>query len=69
MFPWMQFAINPCDTLQYTKVELQGIVMPEGAPLMLDGSRFVPNDLALFSEFRAEGATVAKVANVIVVPG
>ena len=65
MFPWMQFSINPCDVLQYTKVELQGIVMPEGAPLVLDGSRFVPQDLGLFSEIRARGGTVAMVANVI----
>ena len=65
MFPWMQFAINPCDVLQYTKVELQGIVMPEGPPLMLDGSRFVPKDLGLFSEVRAEQGTVASVANVV----
>jgi hypothetical protein len=65
MFPWMQFAINPCDVLQYTKVELQGIVMPEGAPLMLDGSRFVPEDLGLFSDIRASGGTIAKVANII----
>jgi hypothetical protein len=69
MFPWMQFAINPCDVLKYTKVELQGIVMPEGAPLMLDGSRFVPKDLGLFSEIRAQGGTVASVANVIEAPG
>lgn len=65
IFPWMQFAINPCDVLQYTKVELQGIVMPEGVPLMLDGSRFVPKDLGLFTEIRAQGGTVALVANVI----
>ena len=69
MFPWMQFAINPCDVLQHTKAELQGIVMPEGAPLMLDGSRFVPKDLGLFSEIRARGGTVAMVANVIEAPG
>lgn len=65
MFPWMQFAINPCDVLQYTKVELQGIVMPTGAPRMLDGSRFLPKDLGLFSEVRAQGGTEAKVANII----
>jgi hypothetical protein len=65
MFPWMQFAINPCDVLQYTKVELQGIVMPTGAPRMLDGSRFLPKDLGLFSEIRAQGGTEAKVANII----
>ncbi|MGA2378783.1 MAG: hypothetical protein ABSG85_05695, partial [Spirochaetia bacterium] len=39
MFPWMQFAFNPCDVLQFTKVELPGIVMPEGPPRLLDGSR------------------------------
>ena len=69
MFPWMQFAVNPCDVLQYSKVELQGIVMPEGAPLMLDGSRFVPKDLGLFSEIRTHGGTIATVANVIKVTG
>jgi hypothetical protein len=69
MFPWMQFAINPCDVLQYTKVELQGIVMPEGAPLMQDGSPFVSKDLGLFSEIRAQEGTVATVANVIEAPG
>lgn len=69
MFPWMQFAINPCEVLKNTKVELQGIVMPEGAPLILDGSRFVPKNLGLFSEFRAQGrTTVAAVANVVKVP-
>lgn len=65
MFPWMQFAINPCDVLQFTKVELQGIVMPSGAPRMLDGSSFLPKNLGLFSEIRAEGGTEAKVANVV----
>jgi hypothetical protein len=69
MFPWMQFAINPCDVLQQTKAEIQGIVMPEGAPLILDGSRFVPKDLGLFSEIRSEGGTAAMVANVIEATG
>ena len=68
MFPWMQFAINPCEVLKNTKVELQGIVMPEGPPLMLDGSRFVPKNLGLFSDLRSQGGTVAAVANVIEVP-
>ncbi len=63
MFPWMQFAINPCEVLRNTKVELQGIVMPDGAPLVLDGSRFVPRNLGFFSEFRASGGTVASVSN------
>ena len=69
MFPWMQFAINPCDVLKYTKVELQGLVMLENAPLMLDGSRFIPEDLGLFTEIRSQGGTVASVANVIEVAG
>jgi len=69
MSPWVQFAINPCDILQYTKVELQGIVMPEGAPHMLDGSLFVPEELGLFSEVIAEGGTWARVANIIEAPG
>lgn len=69
MFPLMQFAINPCDVLQYTKVELQGIVMPQGAPRMLDGSRFVPPELGLFSEVRVQGGTVARVANIVEAPG
>jgi hypothetical protein len=54
--------------LQYTKVKLQGIVMPKGAPLMLDGFRFVPKALGLFSEIRAYGGTIARVANVIEAP-
>jgi hypothetical protein len=65
MFPWMQFAINPCDVLQDTKVELQGIVMPEGPPRLLDGSRFLPKDLGLFTPFRASGGTTGQVANVV----
>jgi Xaa-Pro aminopeptidase len=69
MFPLMQFAINPCDVLQYTKVELQGIVMPQGAPRMLDGSRFVPPELGLFSEVRVRGGTVARVANIVEAQG
>ena len=69
MFPWMQFAINPCDVLHYTKVELQGVVMSEGPPLMLDGSRFLPKNLDLFSEVRAGGGTVSKVANIVEAAG
>jgi len=65
MFQWMQFAINPCDVLHFTKVELQGVVTPEGAPVILDGSRFVPKNLELFSEIHAKAGTVAAVANVV----
>jgi hypothetical protein len=69
MFPWMQFAINPCDVLQLTKVELQGVVMPQGPPRMLDGSRFLPKDRGLFTALRASGGAAAQVANVVVAPG
>jgi hypothetical protein len=69
LHPWIQFAINPCDVLQYTKVELQGIIMPEGPPRMLDGSIFVPSVLGLFSEVRAGERTIARVANVVEAPG
>jgi len=69
MFPWMQFAINPCETFYDTKVELQGIVMPEGTPHMLDGSRFVPKNLGLFTEIRARGGTAAMVANIVTATG
>jgi hypothetical protein len=69
MFPWMQFAVNPCDVLQFTKVELQGIVMPEGPPQLLDGSRFIPKDLGLFASLRASGGATAEVANVVEAPG
>ncbi|MFW5997001.1 MAG: ribose 5-phosphate isomerase B, partial [Lentisphaeria bacterium] len=35
--PWTQFAINPVEPLTDSKVELQGVVMPDGKPpLMLD---------------------------------
>ena len=69
ILPWIQFAINPCDTMQLTKVELQGVVMPEGAPRMLDGSLFVPPELELFSEIRVEGGTTTRVANIITAGG
>jgi Xaa-Pro aminopeptidase len=68
MAPWTQFAINPCDVIQYTKVELQGIVMPQGAPRMLDGSRFIPADLGLFTALSAEGGAKANVENLLEVP-
>jgi hypothetical protein len=69
MFPWMQFAVNPCDVLQCTKVEVQGVVMPEGPPRLLDGSRFLPKELGLFSAFRSSGGTEAEIANVVEAPG
>ena len=65
MFPWMQFAINPVETLFNTKVELQGVVLPDGAPHMLDISSFTPPDLMSFSEIVSSGGTRAKVADIL----
>lgn len=65
MFPWMQFAINPVEVLHLTKAEVQGIVMPEGAPEVLDASTFTPPDLLSYREVRTEGGAVGKVANLI----
>jgi|GEM_PF-761419 len=36
LYPWAQFAVNPVDCLTYSKYELQGIILPEGPPLILD---------------------------------
>ena len=69
MLPWIQFAINPADALQCTKVELQGIVMPEGPPRILDGSSFVPSSLGLFSDVKSKAGTSAMVANIIEASG
>jgi hypothetical protein len=65
MFPWMQFAINPVETRFSTKVELQGIVQPEGAPHMLDASRFTPPDLMTFSDVVSVHGTRAKVPDIL----
>jgi Xaa-Pro aminopeptidase len=66
--PWTQFAINPCDVIQYTKVELQGIVTPNGPPRMLDGSLFIPATLGLFSELHAVEGAKANIENLLEVP-
>ena len=65
VFPWMQFAINPVEVLFNTKVEAQGIVLPEGAPHMLDGSLFTPPELMSFREVVSVNGTRAKIAEVI----
>lgn len=65
MFPWMQFAINPVEVLYNTKIELQGIVPPDGAPLILDGSLQVPPDQLGFTRLTASGGATAMVANIV----
>jgi Xaa-Pro aminopeptidase len=65
MFPWMQFAINPVEPRHSTKVELQGIVMPDGPPHSLDASRFTPSRLLSFTEIVSANGTQAKVADIL----
>jgi hypothetical protein len=65
MFPWMQFAVNPVGALHSAKVELQGVVLPEGAPLILDGSSQVPSTRLSFSRLTASGGATGMVADVI----
>jgi hypothetical protein len=65
MLPWTQFAINPVEALADTKVELQGVVMPEGAPLVLDCSARVPKGSMSFSQVTAAAGTRAMVADII----
>lgn len=36
ILPYAQFAVNPVDALEYLKFELQGVTLPEGAPMILD---------------------------------
>jgi len=65
MFPWMQFAINPVETIANTKVEVQGVVTPGGAPFMLDCSTQVSKRLLSFTEVTAQGGTRGKVPDII----
>jgi Xaa-Pro aminopeptidase len=65
MFPWMQFAINPVETRFLTKVEVQGIVQPEGPPHIPDIARFTPPGILGFREVSASGGTHGKVAEIL----
>jgi len=39
-----QFAVNPVDTLEFLKFELQGVVLPEGAPALIDEFSWCPDE-------------------------
>jgi hypothetical protein len=65
VFPWMQFAVNPVEVLFNAKVELQGLVLPEGPPLILDGSARVEAERLGFSRLTGSGGTSGLVADVI----
>ena len=65
MFPWMQFAVNPLETRFLTKVEIQGIVQPDGPPHMLDISRFTPAGLLDFRTVTSANGTKATIAEIL----
>jgi Xaa-Pro aminopeptidase len=66
MFPWMQFAINPVETRFLTKVEVQGVVQPDGPPHMLDITRFTPAGLLGFRDVVSMNGTKARMAEILV---
>lgn len=65
MFPWMQFAVNPVEVLHSAKVELQGVVLPEQVPLILDGSLQIQGNALTFSRLTASGGTTGMVPDLI----
>ncbi|NOU36301.1 MAG: M24 family metallopeptidase [Kiritimatiellaceae bacterium] len=63
---WTQFAINPVDTLLGFKVELQGIVRPDGvAPLILDMSQLAP--ALSFRKVTSSNGTTALLPDLMVI--
>ncbi len=66
MFPGMQFAINPVEGYGCTKVEIQGLVLPTGAPHLLDNSRFTPKSLQTYTQITAAGGTSGLIPDLIV---
>ena len=36
LLPYAQFSVNPVDCLEFLKFELQGVVLPEGEPIIFD---------------------------------
>ncbi len=65
MFAGMQFAINPLENRFLTKVEVQGIVQPDGPPLIPDISRSTPKGLLAFRQLSAAGGTRAALAEIM----
>jgi len=64
--PWTQFAINPVDALAGFKVELQGIVLPDGQPphiLEMSGCA----DGLTFRKGVADGGTTADLPELLIV--
>ncbi len=65
MFPWIQFALNPVEHRYSTKAELQGMVMPDGPPRILDPFEFTARGKPGVTEFTARSGTRAKIADII----
>jgi len=68
MFPWMQFAVNPVEVLFNAKVELQGLVLPKGPPLILGGSSRIEPGRLTFAHLTAAGGTTGLVPGIILRP-
>lgn len=64
-FAGMSFAINPVENIFGTKVEVQGIVQEEGAPHMLDISKYTDDKLHTFRTVTSENGTVCQMPEVI----
>jgi len=65
MFSWMQFALNPMETKYYTKIEVQGIIMPFGPPLIIDSSTFTPPLALEYTKVVSSGGTNGNLANIV----
>jgi hypothetical protein len=64
--PWTQFAINPVDALLGLKVELQGVIQPDGAPpLILDLHSEAPD--IPFRKMISRGGTEAVLPELFIV--
>ncbi len=65
--PWTQFAINPVDRLCGFKVELQGMVMPDGAePHILDMSE-TARETVTFRKSTSSGGTSAMLPELLII--
>jgi Xaa-Pro aminopeptidase len=62
---WRQFAVNPVEALTYTKVEIQGLVLPEGGPSLFYCSSFCDEEMIHFSDMRSTKGTEAKLPEIL----
>ncbi|MFZ2655492.1 MAG: M24 family metallopeptidase [Victivallales bacterium] len=65
--PWTSFAINPVDSIEGFKVEMQGVVQPDDKPpSILDIAKFA-NELVGFRKVRSSGGTVAELPDLLTI--